>query len=80
MRGGEQPNMKDVSDAAVEAVIDAYPDGAPLEAIGQAMGLTRTRVAQILAGAMTKALRVAQRRGLQAHDLDTNTETTWDRM
>lgn len=77
--GGVQPNLKDIPDEVVEEFIQQHPSGASYEAIGEVMGLTRTRVAQIVAQAMQKALRAAVRRGVVPSDFPTKS-TTWDRL
>ena len=75
-----QPGRREEpSDEAVEAFIATHPGGASLEEIGAVLGMTRNRVGQIVSDALEKALRIARRRGLEAHDFPT-TETLWDRM
>jgi hypothetical protein len=48
----------------VQAIIDLYPDGAPLQVIGDVLGVTRSRADQIVQKAIASALRAFRLRGL----------------
>ena len=49
---------RDPSDAEVNAVVDLYPDGAPLPVIAEVLGTSHERARQIVAMALDKALRM----------------------
>ena len=49
---------RDPSDAEVNAVVDLYPDGAPLPVIAKVLGTSHERARQIVAMALDKALRM----------------------
>ena len=57
---------REPTDAEVNAVIDLYPDGAPVQAIADVLGVKRSRADQIVAIALGKALATAKARGLIA--------------
>ena len=59
---------REPTDVEVNAVIDLYPDGAPVQTIADLIGVTRTRADQIVAIALTKALALARSRGLIGAD------------
>lgn len=52
------------SDAWVDEFVDHHPGGATLEAIGDALGLSRQRVNQVVELALAKAIRALSRRGI----------------
>lgn len=55
---------REPTDAEVQAIIDLYPDGAPLQVIGDVLGVTRSRADQIVQKAIASALRAFRLRGL----------------
>lgn len=75
-----QPGYKDIPDQVVEEFVAKHPSGASCEEIGQVMGMTRTRVGQILKSAITKCQRVCARRGVTVEDIPKHRETVWERL
>jgi hypothetical protein len=55
---------REPTDAEVQAIIDLYPDGAPLQVIGDVLGVTRSRADQIVKNAIASALRIFRQRNL----------------
>ena len=49
---------RDPSDAEVNAVVERFPDGAPLPVIAEVLGTSHERARQIVAMALDKALRM----------------------
>jgi hypothetical protein len=79
--GDRQPGFKgELPDTEVEELIDRWPGGVPVEVIASRMGVTTERIRQILRGALVKALRQCQRRGITLADCPPPTETPWSRL
>ena len=57
--------IDDIDDSAIDAMIAQTGPMQPIE-IARFVGLTNTRVIQILEGAQAKAIRVLSRRGISA--------------
>jgi hypothetical protein len=59
-----QPARKarDPTDAEVNAVIELYPDGAPLPVIADLLGTSHERARQIVANSLAKALMIFKAR------------------
>jgi hypothetical protein len=55
---------REPTDAEVNAIVDLYPDGAPLAVIGDVLGVKRQRADQIVNNAMASALRIFRQRNL----------------
>ena len=49
---------RDPTDAEVDAVVDLYPDGAPLPVIAEVLGIHPERARQIVANSLAKALQL----------------------
>lgn len=56
---------RDPTDAEVNAVVEMYPDGAPLQVIGDVLGVTRARADQIVRKALASALQRFNERNLR---------------
>lgn len=56
------------TDAEVEQFISAHPDGANLDQIAGAFGVTRQRAQQLVTSAVAKALRALRVRGFAGLD------------
>ena len=78
-KGGWQPGFVDFPDHAVEQFIAEHPSGGSVEEIGEALGITRERVYQILRKALAKAQVAALRAGIEPRDFPTR-QSTWDRL
>lgn len=73
--------LDDITDEAIDAMIAQNGPMTPTE-IGNFVGLTNTRIKQILDGAQAKAMRVLDRRGITTrnfHDIlpDGNLDTSY---
>lgn len=68
------------TDEEVERFIAAHPEGASLDEIAQFLGLTRTRVGQLVTLALEKCQRRCNARGIDLSYLPPPTETIWDRI
>jgi predicted transcriptional regulator len=75
-----QPTYKDIPDELVEEFIASHPEGASCEEIAEVMGMTRTRVGQILKAAIEKCHRVCQRRDIAPADYIKDRSTVWERL
>jgi hypothetical protein len=76
-----QPHRRaEPTEEEVEAFIEAHPEGASLEEIGAFLGLTRSRVGQLVTLALEKCARRCRARGIDLTWLPPPTETIWDRM
>ena len=61
--------IDDIDDSAIDAMIAQTGPMQPIE-IARFVGLTNTRVIQILEGAQAKAIRALSRRGFNASNID----------
>ena len=78
-KGGWQPGFVDIPDHVVEEFIHQHPNGASMVEIGEALGITRERVYQILRKALAKCQVAALRAGINADDFPSR-ESVWDRL
>ena len=79
MLGGNQPNLHEIPDEAVEEFIASHPEGGTLEQIAQVLGITRERVRQIITKALQKLSRQCKERGISPSDVPSR-ESVWDRL